>query len=154
MPNTNDLLYEYSTQVTAISGTANVAAAGFNGSAEVVAMNSANHYNMPLADGALFISLSTSVSSASNFVNLYRRDINIDGTGDSPLPQSAAPAYSNLFVGAFLVPPFTATSTAYLALTDIPLTLDCEFYIENKTNATIVQPFTLKLKPKTFVPSP
>lgn len=155
MPNTNDDLLDYSTQMTAISGTANLAAAGFNASTEVTSLSVTNHFNFPVAVAALYASFSTSVSSASNFINLYRRDLNIDSTNDSPQPQSAAPAYSNAYVGAFVIPPFTATSQGYFALpdVDVPLTKECEFYIENRTNATMISGYTLKLTPKTQYPS-
>jgi len=150
----SETIYKYSTQVTGISGTANAASNGFNGSAEVTALNSANGGKYPLADAALFASFSTSVSSASAIVNLYRRDKNIDGANHAPQPQSAAPAYSNFYVGAFVIPPITATSSVYVPLPDVPLTADCEFYVENRTNATIVSGYTVKFTPKTVTPAP
>lgn len=153
MPLTNDDLFGYSTQMTAISGTANVAAAGFSVPAEATSLSSTNHFDYPAADAVLYASFSTSVSSASNYVQLYRRELNIDSTNDAPQPQSAAPAYSNTYVGAFIIPPFTATSAGYFAMPDVPLAEQCEFYIENKTNATIISGYTVKLRPKTQKPA-
>jgi len=153
MPITNDDLFGYSTQMTAISGTATLAAAGFNAQAEATSLSATNHFDYPAADAVLYASFSTSVSSASNYVQLYRRELNIDSTNDAPQPQSAAPAYSNTYVGAFVIPPFTAASAGYFALPDVPLYAQCEFYIENKTNASIVSGYTVKLTPKTQKPS-
>jgi hypothetical protein len=150
----SETIYKYSTQVTGISGTTSAASNAFNGSTEVTALNSANHGKYPNADAVLFASFSTSVSSNSCVVNLYRRDINIDSTNDAPQPQSASPAYSNAFVGAFIIPPFTAASTAYIPMPDVPLAAECEFYIENKTNATMVSGYTVKFTPKTVAPAP
>lgn len=151
----NETIYSYSSQFTAISSTATCASNGFNGSAEVSSMSSAsNTGKYPLADAALFASFSTSVSSASNVCVLYRRDLNIDSTNDAPIPQSAAPAYSNIAVGQFIIPPFTAASSGYFFCPDVPLAGDCEFYLENKTNASIVSGFTVKITPKTYAPAP
>jgi hypothetical protein len=155
----NETVYKYGTQRTVISGTANLASNGFNGSAECsnTPYNSALHSNYPLADAVLFASFSTSVSSASNVVNLYRRDLNIDGANNAPQPQSASPAYSNTWVGAFVIPPFTAASSGYFPLNDVPLSAQCEFYIEDATNATILgtaSSYTVKLTPKTYGPAP
>lgn len=155
----NEAIWKYAASVSGIAGTANIAAAGFNGSGEAPVLTwSTDLASYPLCDAALFMSFSTSVSSASNFINLYRRDMNIDGTNDGPVPQSAAPAYSNAYVGKFTIPPFTAASSGYFPLKDIPVSGDCEFFIENKTNATGLgtggSPYTLKITPKTYAPAP
>lgn len=150
----SETIWKQSSQVTAISTTANVASNNFNGASEVTSLSSTQTGKYPLADAAIFASFSTSVSSTSNVLVVYRRDLNIDGANDAPIPQSAAPAYSALQVGAITVPPYTATSSGYFSLPDIPLPAgaDCEFYIQNLTNATITG-FTLKLTPKTYTPA-
>jgi hypothetical protein len=153
----NEAIWKTSTQVAAVTGTANIAVAGFNAAAEASVLTSTDTANYPLADASLFASFSTSVSSASNYINLYRRDMNIDGTNDGPQPQSAAPAYSNTYVGKFTVPPYTAASSGYFPLKDIPLSGDCQFFTENKTNATIIgtggSTYVLKITPKTYAPA-
>jgi hypothetical protein len=88
---TGEIRFTSSTQKTAISGTANLASNGFNGSTEVTSLSSTDTRSGRLADGVFFGSFSTSVSSASNSLVIYRRDLNIDGTNDAPQPQSAAP---------------------------------------------------------------
>lgn len=150
----DETIYKYSSEVTAISSTATVASTGFNSSAEVTSLSSAQTGKYPLADAALFASFSTSISSASNVCVLYRRDLNIDGSNDAPIPQAGAPAYSHIAVGQFIIPPYTAASSGYFFCPDVPLAGDCEFYLENKTNATIDAGFTVKIKPKTYTPAP
>jgi hypothetical protein len=151
----NETIYKTSTQTNVITGSAAIASNGFNLSTEVVACGTAQTGKYPLGDLALFASFTASVSSASNIVNVYRRDKNIDGGNNAPQPQSAAPAYSNIGVGSFVIPPFTAQSTGYFFLPDVPLGAgDMEFYIENKTNTGIASNYTLKLTPKTFAPAP
>lgn len=149
----SETIYKYSSQVTAISSTATCASNGFSQQAEATSLSSAQTGNYPMADAAIFASFSTSVSSATNTLVLYRRDLNIDGANDAPIPQSAAPAYSAIVVGAVAVPPYTAASSGYFFIPNIPLAGDCEFYLQNNTNASIPAGFTLKITPKTYTPA-
>lgn len=140
----------YSTQITHIGSGTSLAAAAMSPSSDVsTALSSTNLGRYPLADLALFISNTASVNSASNTILVYRRDLNIDGTNDEPVPSTAAPAFRPHMVGIVTVPPFTAASTSYHQLTDVPLSDQCEFYIENKLNTVIAAGWTLKVTPKT-----
>lgn len=141
----------YTTQIVHIGSGASMAAGVMSGTADIsTALDSTNLFNWPLCDIALKISNTASVSSASNYILLYRRDINIDGTNDEPVPATATSlAWSNHLVGAIQVPAFSVASTTYLSLTDIPLTPQCEFYIENKLNTAVGLGWTLKVTPKT-----
>lgn len=152
----NETIWKQSTSALAISSTATVASNGFNSSAEITSLSSTQTGKYPYADAVFSGSFSTSVSSNSNMLILYRRDLNIEGAGDAPIPQSAAPAYSAVQVGAIPVPPFTAASTAILFFPDVQLSAqsDCEFYLENRTNASIVSGFSVKIYPKTYAPAP
>ncbi len=58
-------------------------------------------------------------------------------------------AWRNHLVGVLNTPPWTVASTTFLNFTDVPLTDQCEFYIENLTNSTINAGWTLKVTPKT-----
>lgn len=150
----NQVIYQYSTVITAASDTNTVAAGSYSVASASVALTSTNHFNYPMGDFSLFHSASASVSSASNTVLLFRRDINIDGgTNDGPVPiTSGSSPYSNTFVGAFTVPAYTAASSSYVSLTDIPITKECEFYIQNSTNQPIAGSWVLKFTPKTWAP--
>lgn len=152
----NETIYSYFSggQVTAITGTGTIASNGFNAAAEASSLSSTQHGNYPLGDAVLFADFSTSVSSNSNICILYRRDLNIDSTNDAPQPQSAVPAYSAIMVGEFIIPPFSATASGYFPCPDVPLSSACEFYVENRTNATIKSTFTVKITPKTYAPAP
>lgn len=127
-------------------------------------IGSSNHGRYPRADVVLSFTHTGSISSASNVVALYRRDIDVDGTGDEPIPGTAYASASNVtpsfykakYVGAFVANAvsITVTSTSaysqYLVANDVALPAgSCEFYIENLTNATILAGWTLKVTPKT-----
>jgi len=149
-----DLLkFSYTTQFTGASDTATIAAGAFNNSSTIVSsLTATNHNDWPMADVTLTFSGTNSISSASCWIVLYRRDINVDGTTDNPVPSTATPAHSSLPVGVFVAPLYTVSfSTAIaLTLTDIPLAKECEFYVENKLNIPIGANWTLKVTPKTY----
>ena len=140
----------YSTQITHIGSGASVASNAINVSTDVsTALSSTNLGRYDRADLAVFISNSTSISSASNTIIVYRRDINFDGTNDEPLPSTAtSAAFRPHQVGVITVPPWSVASTAYFNIPDVPITDQCEFYIENLTNSTISAGWTIKVTPK------
>ena len=114
------------------------------------AMDSTNLLRYDRADLAFKISNTASVSSASNYINVYRRDLNFDGTNDEPVPATAtSAAWSYHFVGAIPIPPYSVASTTYVSLNDVPISDQCEFYIENKLNTAIGAGWTVKVTPKT-----
>lgn len=160
-----------SAAITHISSGAQLAAGAMSGTADINAggtIGSTQHGRYPRADIVLTFAHSTVLSSASNSLYCYRRDLNIDGTGDEPIPGTAYVTASTItpslykakYIGAFVA---NAVSVAgggtgasaysqYLQLNDVPLpTGDCEFYIENGTNATILAGWTLKVTPKTLI---
>ncbi len=141
----------YSTQIVHIGSGASMATGLMSLSTDIsTALASTNLARYPLCDVALFVSNTASVSSASNTILLYRRDINIDGTNDAPFPATATSiAYSSTLVGVFTIPPYSVASTSYHQITDVPLADECEFYIENRLNTAIGLGWTLKVKPKT-----
>ena len=131
----------YDTQTTVINETSTIAASAF--STNVTALTS----NAPVANGVLRVRFNTTAPTAGDQVKLFRRDLNIDSTSDAPVPDAA---YPFTYVGSFFVDA-VADADQYLALTDIPLSKDCEFYIQNKTGQTIqstTTATTLKLTPK------
>lgn len=141
----------YGTQVTHVGSGASMAAGAVSQSTDIsTALDSTNLLRYPLADLAVKVSNTGSVSSASNEIAVYRRDINFDGTNDEPLPATAtSAAWSNHYVGSVIVPPWTAASTTYYNMADVPVTDQCEFYLENKTNTGIGAGWTIKVTPKT-----
>lgn len=141
---TGAALYQYGTQVTIISDAAGAAANTFSAAGD--ATNLVQTDFVPLADVTLDITF-TSAPTAGDSIILYRRDMNIDGTNDAVEPSAN---YRKTPVGEFLL---EATATRqYHNITDVPLTVDQDFYIEYNTTtvATATNPTVLKLTPKTY----
>ena len=149
----------YSTAAIIHVGSGASMAAGVLGPADAslisTALTSTNLGRYPRADIALMFTHTASMAPAASSLYLYRRDINFDNTNDDPvLDTVAANLYKAKFVGAFAARPYSAASTTYtqsMMLPDIPLTDQCEFYIENATNTSILAGWTLKVTPKTDV---
>lgn len=141
----------YGSQITHIGSGASMAAGIMSAQSDVsTALDSTNLLRYDLADLAIKLSNTASVSSASNAVFVYRRDINIDSTNDEPLPATAtSSAWREHLVGIIRVPPYSVASTSYFNLPDIPITDQCEFYIENAMNTAIGLGWTIKVTPKT-----
>lgn len=94
--------------------------------------------------------LAASNASNSNYFNVYLRPINIDGTADAPQPGSS---FTGGFVGALQFSGTNASGGQTAILTDVPNSwADVEFWIENKTNASLNANWTLKAIPKTVKP--
>lgn len=139
------------TQIVHVGSGASMAAGVMSAAADIsVALDSTNMNMWDRVDLAFKISNTASVSSASNYILVYRRDIDIDGTNDEPVPSTATSlAWSNHLVGMIQVPAYSVASTTYLNLMDVPVPQKCEFYIENKLNTAIGLGWTLKVTPKT-----
>lgn len=152
----NEMKWTEGSEVTVSSSTATVAVGDVSGTATVVTnLTSANHANYPYGRAVLTFSGTNSISSASATVNLYRRDMNVNGTADSPeLSTATNSLYLRKYVGTFVAKATSASFTANQELTieEFPLSKDCEFYIENKLNIPVGASWVLKVTPKTFVP--
>ena len=142
----DEVKWTYETQVTLEDNGGAVSVDAF-ANADDVDLTSANHADYPYADMVLACAFAAGVGAYSN-VNLYRRDHNIDGANDSPAPASG---YKSLFVGSFMIPT-SASTKAYYPLPNLPLSADCDFYIENKADQELSSGWDLKATPKTFVP--
>ena len=145
----------YTTQITHVGNGASLAANKISASTDIsTALSSTNHNDWPKADIQLYFQHTTTLSSLSNAIALYRRDINFDGSsGDEAILDTVTTLfYKAKYMGAFQAVHKNATSNShsqYAQLTDIPLARECEFYIENTSNASIAAGWTLKVIPKT-----
>jgi hypothetical protein len=142
-----------STQIAYIGSGASIAAGSINVSGDISTALSftGNLARYPRCDAVLFIAPTASIAAASAFLNLYRRDINIDGTNDETIPGASNKQH---YVGTFQVAAATVASTThYTQITDVPLSgsNDCEFYLENTLAVNIPAGWTLKITPKTDV---
>lgn len=143
---TGDAIYKYGTQTTVTTAASTLANGSVDSETKTTLTSSA-----PLAN----LSLSFQVASATTIVsaiNVYRRDLNIDGTNNAPVPTLNN---KSIFVGSFLVPSgLTANTTYYLPLPGIPISATSVFYIQNGTGQTINSGWILKATPVTYGPSP
>lgn len=146
----NDTIWVYAAQVTLATGGVNVASSGFAQSTSAT-LSTANHSNYPWADFSLQVNGFGAVLASNVYVNLYRQDLDIDGTADAVVPGSTFP---ETFVGTFRIPNTeSSASTNYFSLTNVPLAKNCQFSIENKCGQTMTSGWVLKATPKTYTPS-
>jgi len=140
----NEVKWVYASQVTLEDSGASAASDVFL-AADDTTLASGNHSDFPLADFVLHADFGGTPTNGA--VRLYRRDLNIDGTADAPVPSAT---YSNTYMGTFTIP---ASTTAFYSMTEVPLTKDCQFYIENATGQNLSAGWDLKVTPKTYGPT-
>lgn len=142
----NEAKLSYATTVNHIVNGALVNNGAFSTQADVdTALSNANLLDYPLANVILTFTPSAT-TTVGDTIDLYRRDINIVGTNDSPLPVAD---FKDKYVGTFIVD--VDTITQYLQLTGIPLTQACEFFIfNNLTTVTINNTWDLDVQPYTY----
>ena len=143
---TGDANLSWGATTTCIVGSSAIADAGFvtAGNATITEVAS-NVY--PLGRAVLYTSFSATVSAgAGRTVDLYRRDTNIDGTNDAPIPDANN---KNRYVGTFVL---DADITQWLAI-EVPLTTDQEFYFQNNGGNTLTNTFKLIVTPFTYKPA-
>lgn len=139
--NTGAAVYEYGTQTTVIIDASSIASTSFNAGA-ITPLTQTDLCS--LADAVLDITLAVA-PAAGKAVHLYRRDKNIDGTNHAPVPDAN---FKNTFVGSF--PLDQVATRQFISLTDIPLTVDQEFYIENDSGQSTSGTTVLKVTPKSY----
>ena len=137
------------TQIAHVSAGASIAAAAFSATIDT-ALTSTNCKNWPRCDLTMMYAPASTTAATLLTIPCFRRDINIDGTADEAIPTSITQAH---FVGNFVLSASTSTGSHYMNIVDVPLpgNTDCEFYVENLTNTTILAGWTLKVLPKTDV---
>lgn len=143
----NEVVYTYASQVTLEASGALAASDAFV-AADDADLTSANHSNFPAADFSLTCDFGAGVAAGS-YVALYRQDLNIDGTSDAPAP---ATTYKHTLAGVFHIPSGASASATYPCV-NVPITLDCQFSIENKSNQNLSAGWILKATPKTVEPA-
>lgn len=138
---TGSAVFVYGTQATVISDASAIAAGAFNAGTVTVLTQT---IFAPLGDAVLSVTMASAPAAGKSF-HLYRRDMNIDGTSDATAPSLT---YKNTYVGSF---PLALVATAQtISLTDIPMTIDQEFYIENDSAVATSGTTVLKVTPKSF----
>lgn len=135
----------YDTAVTAISQSTAITSTSFS-AGTITALTPASTDVAPLADAVLTVTLASPPTGNPVFY-LYRRDKNISGSNHAPVPSAA---YKSIYVGAFKLA--LVATQQYINLTEIPLTPDQEFYLENSTGKDTSGTTVLTIKPKTYGP--
>ena len=143
----NEVINKYASPVTLEASGASAASAAFV-AADDAALSSTNHSDYPMGDFALTCDFGAAVA-AGVAVELYRQDLNIDGTADAPAPAAASP---HKLVGMFNIPSAASASATY-PCNNVPLTKECQFYVKNGTAQTMSAGWVLKVTPKTVIPA-
>ncbi len=139
--NTGAALVEYGAQTEVISDTSVIADAAFN-AGTVTALVQTDF--CPLADAVLTVTLAVA-PAAGAAIHLYRRDMAIDGANNAPVPDAN---FKNIYLGSF--PLDLVSTTQSLKLTDVPLTINQEFYLENDAVQSTSGTTSLKITPKSY----
>lgn len=143
----NEAILSYATTVNHIVNGAQVGNGSFSVQGDIDdALSSTNMLDYPLANAILTFTPSATTVEGDT-IDLYRRDINIVGAGDSPIP---AVNFKELYVGSFIVDVDTIEQN--LQLNGIPLAKECEFFIFNNLNGavTINNTWDLSIQPYTY----
>ena len=141
-----DAILSWGATTTCIVGSSAIADAGFvtSGNATISEIT-ANTF--PLGRAVLYTAFSATVSANSGrVVDLYRRDTNVDGTNDAPIPDAN---FKQTYVGTFTLDSDVAQ---WLSIT-VPLTSDQEFYFQNNGGNTLTNTFKLIVTPFTYKPA-
>ena len=144
----NEVVWTYAASEVTLEASGASAASTVFVAADDADLALANHSNFPLCDFALNCDFGAAVAAGS-VIRLYRQDLNIQGTNDSPAP---ATTYKYLFVGSFVIPS-GRSATGWYPLTDIPLVKDQQYSIENGTDQNLSVAWKLYATPKTYEPA-
>lgn len=143
----DEVVWTYASQVTLEASGASAASTVFV-AANDDTLESSVHSNFPLCDFALNCDFGAAVG-ANSVIRLYRQDLNIQSTNNSPAP---ATTYKYFFVGSFVIPNGTS-ATGWYPLTDMPLVKDQQYSIENGTDQNLSVAWKLYATPKTYEPA-
>ena len=134
-----------SPQVTLVTGVAALLTGTMN-TGETVATLAGGMYADLVLTGAFAAAVAINKS-----IHVYRRDLNIDGTADAPLPVVADGTndYEHKYLCSFdVVPNTTAPQSIHREGVFVPN--DCELYLKNDTGQTLNLGYTLKATPWTW----
>lgn len=148
----NEIIWTYASQIALESAGASLASNGFQlaDTADLTWRSAITRY-FPWVDFVLCCDFTAAVNGTS-YVNLYRQELDIDGLNDAP---AATTGYTYKFVGSFAIQSGVggASSPQYYPLNDVEIKLDQQYIIENKSDKTLEQFWTLKATPKTYEPA-
>lgn len=125
-------------------------------SAAIVQANDATY--AVVADGASFpdaefvlrCQWATITSIENKTVDLYARDLNIDGTNDVIAPTAT---FMHRYIGSFRISAVAANTDQFMKLVAYDVPEEAEYYIINSSGQTISSGWTLKVTPRTNKPA-
>lgn len=128
-------IFIYGTTVNVVTSGASLTSTSFSG-APASAVTGSHVLGDVVFEGTFAVA-----PDAEKVLYLYRRDLNIKGTTDSQIPSSSN---KNTYIGTINL---ANTTTQACQISAIPLSPDCEFYIENASGQTLNAGWTLDVKP-------
>ena len=99
----------------------------------------------PDADFVLRCQWATITNIENKTIDLYARDLNIDGTNDAIAPTAT---YLHRYIGAFKISAVAANTDQYIKLTANNVPKEAEYYLLNSSGQTISAGWTLKVTPR------
>lgn len=104
--------------------------------------------NYPDAEFVLSFTFGTA-PTVSRTIDLFARELNIDGTNDSEAPNTV---FRPRYIGSFVVNNNTSTQYSRLMAFDVPPAADY-YLLNNNTGQSITAGWTLKVTPRTYGPA-
>ncbi|HSD36093.1 MAG TPA: hypothetical protein VLC92_01210 [Rhodocyclaceae bacterium] len=109
---------------------------------------SADGANYPDAEFVLTATFATAPTEGTA-LSLYARPLDVDGTGDTEIPEAARPT---MFIGSFFVNNVTTAQLMVLRAYELP-TLATYYIHNNGTGQTVSAGWILKVTPRTIGPA-
>lgn len=128
------------TEHTAISDTVAIANGAFNVGTVTAVTPTDKTYT---AKAVLQVTMAVA-PVANKYFSLYRRDLNIQGTNDSPVPGAD---YEHKYIDKFFLDIVTAQQ--FVVIDSIPISDDQEFYIKNETGQATTGTTAVYITPTT-----
>lgn len=122
------------------------ASGGFTATASST-VTSTQHNNYPLADLVLTVAFSTA-PTAGGTIDIFLREESVDGTNDTPQPDSN---FLHQHVGQWLVDAVGSSTTQYLT-TEIPIKREFSIWLRNNCDQATDTGWTVDIRAKTFGP--
>jgi hypothetical protein len=148
----NDAIDKFGTQdtVSAGGGTSAVTNTSFSASSDAATWTNDDD----AGDAEVTLTFQYPSGTIADYIALYMRTLNVDGTNDDPQPDSG---YKHRYVGTFNMDANQAATTDQAYTITIPLpntktSQEYEFYVENQSDVTMTAGWTLKVTPKSVGP--
>jgi len=106
--------------------------------------------SFPDAEFVLRCQWATITSIENKTLDLYGRELNIDGTSDAIAPTAT---YTHRYIGSFRISAVAANTDQYMKLIGYDVPKEAEYYLVNSSGQTVSAGWTLKVTPRTYKPA-